>query len=357
MIDPARSREGLYMVQISDAASGTFTFDEARVLVDCAYFAGSGQVREAADEILRQLQRVVHQDAAALLAWDPVAGQHVVLGNAAYDAATLAGLGEPYSQTEPHQRMLQDHRPLRIADLPYDYRRTKLYREVLRPAGFGDGMSSCLFAGDGGYAGMLHMSAESQTAFASRHVQFISALTTSLGQLCNLRRLRGALLPADERSRVSLIDHAGKPRSVEQYEPATCVDDPDFRRFAERFLRTPSCALSGLWPSHGSWLALRVERVRDPLFEHSAALLVIESMWEAPHGLSARELDVLNGLAEGASNQRIASERSISVRTVHTHVERILLKLEQESRAGAAAKAAREGLLRLDLMPPAPASA
>ena len=74
------------------------------------------------------------------------------------------------------------------------------------------------------------------------------------------------------------------------------------------------------------------------------------------YGLSARELDVLNGLAQGASNQRIASERSISVRTVTTHVERILVKLGQESRAGAAAKAAREGLLRLDLVPTAPVS-
>jgi DNA-binding NarL/FixJ family response regulator len=84
--------------------------------------------------------------------------------------------------------------------------------------------------------------------------------------------------------------------------------------------------------------------------------LVIESKWEAQYGLSARELDVLNGLAQGTSNQRIASERSISVRTVHTHVERILAKLGQESRAGAAAKAAREGLLRLDAMPARPAS-
>ena len=341
----------------SDVENGTFTLGETRVLVECAYVAGSGRANEAAVEIFDQLQSLVHQDAAALLAWDPLAGKHVVIGSSAYDAATLVGLGEPYARTEPHQRMLEQHRPLRITDLPYDYRQTELYQEVLRPAGFGDGLSSCLFAGDGGYAGMLHMSAESRTAFASRHVQLISALTASLGQLCNLRRLRSALLPVAEDSRASLIDHTGRPTLVDQYEPATCVDDDDFCRFAERLLRTPSCALSGVWPLHGDWLAIRVERVRDPLFDHGAALLVIESPWEAPYGLSGRELDVLNGIAQGASNQRIASERAISVRTVTTHVERILVKLGQESRAGAAAKATREGLLRLDLMPTAPASA
>jgi DNA-binding CsgD family transcriptional regulator len=338
------------MAEQIPAADAAFTLAEARVLVDCAYVAGSSPATEAVVEIFAQLQRVVHQDAAALMTWDPLAGRHVVLGSSTYEPVTLTGLGEPYAKTDPYQRMLTTHRPLRISDLPYDYRRTALYQEVLRPAGFGDGMSTCLFAADGAYAGMLHMSAESHTAFATRHVHMIEALTASLGQLCSLRLLRSALLPADEGSRASLVDHTGRPRSIDNYEPATCLADPDFGRFVERFLRTGSRVLFGVWLVHGSWVSLRVERVQDPHFEHSAALLVAESPWQASYGLSARELDVLNGLAQGASNQRIASERSISVRTVTTHVERILAKLGQESRAGAAAKAAREGLLRLDLV-------
>ena len=337
-------------------ADEAFTLAEARVLVDCAYVAGSGRANEAVIEIFAQLQQVVHQDAAALLAWDPLAGEHVVLGSATYKPPTLTGLGEPYANTDPYQRMLTTRRPLRISDLPYDYRRTTLYQEVLRPAGFGDGMSTCLFAADGAYAGMLHMSAESYTAFTARHVHMIGVLTASLGQLCSMRRLRSPLLPADEGARASLVDHTGRPRVIDQYEPATCLQDPDFGRFVERLLRTRLRMLFGVWPVHESWVSLKVERVQDPLFERSAALLVTESPWQAAYGLSARELDVLNGLAQGASNQRIASERSISVRTVTTHVERILVKLGQESRAGAAAKAAREGLLRLDLVPTAPVS-
>ena len=332
-------------------ADGAFTLAEAQVLVDCAYVAGSGPATDAAVDIFAQLQRVVHQDAAALLAWDPLAGGHVVIGSSTYDSATLTGLGEPYARTDPYQRMLSTHHPLRINDLPYDYRKTALYQEVLRPAGFGDGMSACLFAGNGAYAGMLHMSAESPTAFASRHVLLVGALTASLGQLCSLRRLRSTLLPTDEVARASLVDHAGRPRSVDEFEPATCVEDPAFLRFAERLLKTRSRVLSGVWPVHEGWVSLKVECVQDPLLEHLTALLVTESPWQPSYGLSVRELDILNGLAQGASNQRIASERSISVRTVTTHVERILVKLGQESRAGAAAKAAREGLLRLDLMP------
>ena len=88
----------------------------------------------------------------------------------------------------------------------------------------------------------------------------------------------------------------------------------------KRLLNYPSRAVSGVWPSHPSWLALTIEHVQDLPFEGHPALLVIESPWEAPHVLSVRQLDMLNGLAQGASNQRIASERSISVRTVTTHV-------------------------------------
>lgn len=326
------------------------------MLVDCAYVAGSGRAHEAVVEIFAQLQRVVHQDAAALMAWDPLAGEHIVLGSSTYEPATLTGLAEPYVKTDPYQRMLTTQRPLRISDLPYDYRKTELYQEVLRPAGFGDGMSTCIFAPDGAYAGLLHMSAESPTAFAARHVHMIGALTASLGQLCSLRRLRSALLPSDEGSRASLVDHMGRPRLIDEYEPATCVEDPDFGTLVGRLLGTHSRVLFGVWPVRGSWVSLRVERVQDPLFEHSVALLVIESPLQPSYGLTARELDVLNGLAQGASNQRIASERSISVRTVTTHVERILVKLGQESRAGAAAKAAQEGLLRLDLVPIPPAA-
>lgn len=145
-------------------------------------------------------------------------------------------------------------------------------------------------------------------------------------------------------------------RCVDQYEPVSCLEDPDFSRFAERRLNYPSRAVSGVWPHIQVWLALTIEHVQDPLFEGHPALLVIESPWEAPSGLSIRQLDVLNGLAQGASNRRIASERSISVRTVTTHVERILVKLGQESPAGAAAKATREGFLRLDLMATLPVS-
>ena len=329
--------------------SGWCSLEETRALADCAYAAGSGRGSEAAVEVLQLLKTITHHDAAAVLAWDPYERTHRVVGNVGYLESTLTGLGDPYAQSEPHERMRRDRLPLRIDDLPYDYRATQMYREVLEPAGFGDGMTSVLFAGDGGYSGMIHLSAERRETFGEQYRHLVSALAPSLGEMANLRRYRSTLATAGERSRVTLFDHAGRLWPVDRFPPALCATQANFPRFASRFLGSATPSACGVWPSNVGWLSVQVERIRDPMVESDVALMVIEAPWEAPYGLSSRELDILNGMAQGASNQRIASERSISIRTVTTHVERILVKLGQESRAGAASKASREGLLRLDL--------
>jgi DNA-binding NarL/FixJ family response regulator len=62
-------------------------------------------------------------------------------------------------------------------------------------------------------------------------------------------------------------------------------------------------------------------------------------------GLTPRELEVLQLLAEGYSVAKIAARLVISARTVATHVEHILAKLGVNSRAQAIALAYRDGLV------------
>lgn len=61
--------------------------------------------------------------------------------------------------------------------------------------------------------------------------------------------------------------------------------------------------------------------------------------------LTAREIEVLAALADGAANKMIARRFGISVHTVKYHVASILAKLDAESRTEAVAKAARMGLV------------
>ena len=63
--------------------------------------------------------------------------------------------------------------------------------------------------------------------------------------------------------------------------------------------------------------------------------------------LTARELEVLKLLAEGASNKMIARELAVSVHTAKFHVASILEKLDATGRTDAVAHAVRLGLLML----------
>jgi DNA-binding CsgD family transcriptional regulator len=63
-----------------------------------------------------------------------------------------------------------------------------------------------------------------------------------------------------------------------------------------------------------------------------------------PFGLSRREQEVLQLVAQGHSNRVIADRLSLSQRTVERHVYNILARLDLDSRAAAAAFAVRHGL-------------
>ena len=61
--------------------------------------------------------------------------------------------------------------------------------------------------------------------------------------------------------------------------------------------------------------------------------------------LTARELQVLQHLAEGMTNAQVAGELDLSPRTVKTHVQNLLVKLDTPDRTGAVAQGFRRGLI------------
>ena len=80
------------------------------------------------------------------------------------------------------------------------------------------------------------------------------------------------------------------------------------------------------------------------------ALIVAASdtvLGEPEIALTARELEVLALLAEGASNKLIARRLGISAHTAKYHVASLLEKLDAVSRTDAVVHAARIGVLHL----------
>ena len=76
-----------------------------------------------------------------------------------------------------------------------------------------------------------------------------------------------------------------------------------------------------------------------PGVEVKASTIVI------PEGLSTREMEVLQLMAKGLSNQEISERLFISLSTVKTHCSSIYLKLDVKRRTGAVERARVLGLL------------
>ena len=83
--------------------------------------------------------------------------------------------------------------------------------------------------------------------------------------------------------------------------------------------------------------------------EPDALVVAVDAATEvdANVALTARELEVLALLAEGASNKQIARRLGISTHTAKYHVASLLEKLDAVTRTDAVAHAARIGVLHL----------
>lgn len=84
----------------------------------------------------------------------------------------------------------------------------------------------------------------------------------------------------------------------------------------------------------------------DPQIAHLAVRRIQSSMFaDEGNPLSPRENEVLKLLSEGLTNKEIGQRIQISLSTVKAHIQSILSKLSATTRADAAVKAMKKGLL------------
>ncbi|MCW6510593.1 ABC transporter substrate-binding protein [Lichenifustis flavocetrariae] len=156
--------------------------------------------------------------------------------------------------------------------------------------------------------------------------------------------LEGAAKPATHR--IALSD-AG---AVEQIESRHAVwffgARPEFSDFASALLKSGRDLVRFLWiDADKTWYGVRIEAETRP--DDTVRAVLTATAVAPPFGLTARELDVLTLISGGLGNHDIAACLETSLRTITTHVERILAKLGQMSRTGAATLATDLGVLRL----------
>jgi len=112
-----------------------------------------------------------------------------------------------------------------------------------------------------------------------------------------------------------------------------------------------SGALALVFTGLGIWLAVKLARPKV------RTVVVMQPAPEAPGkdidekelarlGLSGREQEVLQLMAEGLSNQEIADRLFVSLNTIKTHCSRIFEKLDVRRRTQAIEKSKRLRLIR-----------
>jgi NarL family two-component system response regulator LiaR len=101
--------------------------------------------------------------------------------------------------------------------------------------------------------------------------------------------------------------------------------------------------------------AVRAAHAGEALLDPTVAARLVQTIAARPsprgtdsQRLTRREHEVLELIAHGRSNKRIALELDISEKTVKTHVGHLLAKLGVSDRTQAALLAVQEGLVRLE---------
>lgn len=184
--------------------------------------------------------------------------------------------------------------------------------------------------------------------------------------LATFERLQGQHEQAEQRLRAlnQLAQDAGGQLlgAIAQMQLTSLLRDGGREREAQQQLRSALLTASGggLLPFHGM-LAQQADWLRERLAAQESSPLVTALLALLPtaepvasqedyaavvDALSARELSVLQLIAQGCSNQEISESLFISLHTVKTHARHINSKLGVERRTQAVARAKSLGLLR-----------
>jgi DNA-binding NarL/FixJ family response regulator len=111
-------------------------------------------------------------------------------------------------------------------------------------------------------------------------------------------------------------------------------------------------AIALLFTGLGIWLTLKLSKpkvetiiVEKPVYVNAAIDFVPNEAEIERLAISKREIEVLQLMAEGLSNQEIAERLFVSLNTIKTHSSKVYEKLEVKRRTQAVEKAKKHGII------------
>lgn len=308
-------------------------------------------LRQRAQAVLGALRPLVPFDAAWLALADPLDGSYTSLASSDLDDGVVDYLSGPAMAQDIRATGTDRERPpLSPSDLPYPACELPTWSECLHPAGIHEALSVGLFAPEGRHVGFLALLSGDQAPPTSEARRRLDELAPVLAEaidplralVTTARLVRGATAGAALRR-----DGLTQPLPGLQDHPLLGRGSPVVRLAAGRVADGQEYA-AFLWPLGGRYAPDGHVRVSVVAAQDGGPTALTGAVLPSPppdlHGLTPRELEVLGMLVDGRSNRGVARSLVVAQRTVATHVEHVLAKLQAATRTHAAVRAEREGL-------------
>jgi DNA-binding CsgD family transcriptional regulator len=306
-----------------------------------------GEIDERARALLEPLHRLLPFDGAWLALRDEDGRGHRSLISTGWDDRTGAYLDGPVLVDEIEQLGLtRSHTPLRVTDFPVPADELRSWAECLLPAGLREGLGMCLFAADGRHLGFLGLFTASAAVPSDAARDLLAALGPALAHAIDpLRSAAAAARTVHTATAAVLVARDGDVQALPGL-PGHDALRPGSPVLAAALALLDGPQTSFLLPAQdeaGGYLTVTAMEAPDHAPPHLHAMVVLSPSGDL-HGLTRRELEVLGLLIAGQSNAEASQTLFVSPRTVATHIEHVLTKLDAGSRALAAVRAQRRGL-------------
>lgn len=327
-----------YLRRGAHMSTGEYAWLVEEIITSTERLEAAIEVRRAAWESLRRgshfdivmagLQRVFPYDEALLSRWDPRAKEHV------HVAGAMSPLQGDFIRYELHRDPLfglvkRTGQTQWLSGLTSEQRSSSpTVRSVVEPLGYEEGLTQCLYSSEGRYVGVLNLGVRRPVPGLADAKRVLALLFDSLAAAVEA----GPAVEAHaSREWVSIV-----PDRQSADGPSLHGRDFPIIEVVGNAVRTRRLPATLMVPFQGMCVELRLQRVEDGTRAHCQ---VVE--FDGP--LSWREAEVLAEVARGRTNDEISAKLRIAPRTVATHLEHILSKLDAPNRAAAAAYGAALG--------------
>lgn len=309
--------------------------------------ASRGRPVERATALLEPLHQLLPFDGAWLALCDDTRRGHQSLISTGWGRRTAGYLDGPVLVDEIEQLgMTRSRAPLRVADFPVNVSELRSWAECLLPAGYREGLGMCLFAADGRHLGFLGLFTASPAVPSDAARDLLAALGPALAQ--SFDPLRSVAMAARVVHSAVAAVILTRSRGVEPLpglpgHAVLSLGAPVLDVACELLDGPQISFLAPLPEEPRGYLRVTALDVPEDAPHHAIAIIVLSPCGDL-HGLTRRELEVLGLLVAGQHNAEAARTLFVTQRTIATHVEHILTKLDAATRTLAAVRAQRRGL-------------